>query len=193
VIDQPAVAFRFALGTIFFVSGIAKLPNLKEFEQVVREYRVVPARLSHIVVLAIPSAETFLGTCLLLGIFVQPAAIAVAALLATFTAALLLNLRRGRRLACGCFGTISPREISLVAVIRNFVFIGLAVVVSWSAPTVLSIDPSLNVDSRNALPTTNGLAMLITGSVAVFAASLVQELVAILRSQRSVERTVDAV
>jgi uncharacterized membrane protein YphA (DoxX/SURF4 family) len=86
--DEAAVVFRFGLGTIFFLSGLAKLLNLVEFERVVRDYRVGPSRLARVMTLAIPTAETLVGLCLLLGFMIRAAGIAVAALLIVFSIAL---------------------------------------------------------------------------------------------------------
>lgn len=187
MIEEAAIALRFALGTIFFLSGIAKLLNLDAFERVVREYQVGPANVSRFVAMAIPPTEAILGGCLLVGIVLRPAAIAVTALLIVFSVAVSANLARGRRIACGCFGTISQREISLFAVIRNLVLIGFALIVSWVAPAVLSLDGVLK-NSTGGRPAIDAVGLLITGSLGAFALAITQEAIAVMRSQRALQR-----
>jgi len=188
--DELAIACRFALGTIFLLSGAAKLANRNEFEQVVSEYRAVPESMSRAVARVIPPTETALGVCLLLGALVRPAAFVAAALLVAFTVAIALNLVRGRRIACGCFGTISSREVSWFAVARNVVFVCCALVVVGSAPTVLAVDQWFEVGgSPTTLTTGDAVAMLIVGTTAAFALSILQEAVVVAQLHRTLARS----
>jgi uncharacterized membrane protein YphA (DoxX/SURF4 family) len=187
--NEVAVAFRFGLATIFFFSGLAKLANLEQFEGAVREYRIVPHSLSGIAAIAIPLTETVLGICLFLGILLRPAAIAVAALLVAFSAAISLNLAQGRRHACGCFGTLSQSEISVYAVFRNVIFIGLAVALSQWTPTALAVNGKLGMSASASISTSDAVAMLITGTAVAFLVSMAQEVVALMRLRASLERT----
>ncbi|HNJ97247.1 MAG TPA: MauE/DoxX family redox-associated membrane protein [Ilumatobacteraceae bacterium] len=49
------------------------------------------------------------------------------ALLIAFTVLLLVRLAQGRRPVCACFGSLSQRPIGAVHVVRNAVFLALAV------------------------------------------------------------------
>jgi uncharacterized membrane protein YphA (DoxX/SURF4 family) len=180
-----ALAFRFALGTMFSLSALAKVPDLEGFHALVRDYRLVPRRVSRTVALSIPSIEALLGICLLLGIAVQVAAAMAALLLVAFTVALAVNLARGRRVGCGCFGTITHHEISLFAVLRNVCLIGLSTTVAWSAPIALSPVRELNTSAQHAVSASGGVAMLITGALAALALSLGQEVASVTRLYRA--------
>lgn len=171
--DEVAVAFRFGLGTIFLLSGIAKLSNLRAFGEVVRDYRVVPAMFSRAVTFAIPSIEVVLGVSLLVGIRERMAAYAVAVLLLVFSVAMAVNLARGRRISCGCLGTVSRKEISLFAITRNIALLSCALAVGFHAPDVLSMGGF--GQSETDLSTSDAIALLISGTVAAFGLSLVQE------------------
>jgi hypothetical protein len=50
-------------------------------------------------------------------------------LLALMTGLVVLNLRRGRRPPCHCFGRVDDAPIGAGTVVRNVVFMALAVVV----------------------------------------------------------------
>ena len=183
-------ALRFGLGTIFLLSGAAKLANSVEFEQVVLEYRAVPERMARAVAHLVPPVETVLGLCLLIGVLVRPFALVAAALLMAFTVAIALNLVRGRRISCGCFGTLSSREVSWFAVVRNLCLTGLALVVAVSAPSVLAVDDWLPLSkSPTTMTTSDALAMLIVGTATAFALSIVQETVAVARLHRTLVRS----
>lgn len=180
--DEAALAFRFGLGTIFFLSGLSKFPNLEAFRQVIRAYRVGPRRYSRALALTIPSVETVAGLCLLAGVAVRGAGIAVVLMLAAFSLAVTINLVRGRRIACGCFGTVSQREISAFAVVRNIVFIALAVVVVDQSPTTLSFVAASGTAKR--LSDSDGLATLFVGSTGALVLAVAQEGLVVARSRR---------
>lgn len=181
--DEAATAVRFALGTIFFLSGLAKLPNLKEFERIVRDYRIIPIRAAHGLALTIPLAEIGLGLLLLVGLGVRMTAVAVCVLLMIFSIAVVVNLVRGRRIPCGCLGSLSQHEISPSAVVRNVIFIGLAAGVGLLAPSALALDAIFR-DSTSSVATVDGVAMLIVGTSAAFAIAVGQEALTVFSVKR---------
>lgn len=128
------------------------------------------------------------GYFFLLGSPFEPLRSGVAFLLLAFSSAVVVNLVRGRRITCGCFGTVSQREISALAVVRNLIFVGLAVTVAWRAPAVLAIDDRLQ-DTSSGLSTVDGVALMIVGSLGAFTLAIAQEALNVWRSQASFERT----
>src|SRR5439155_25163345 len=54
-----------------------------------------------------------------------------AALLALFIAAISINLARGRRPDCHCFGQLSSSPVSAQTLVRNAVLLALAVLIAW--------------------------------------------------------------
>lgn len=192
--DEVTIAFRFALGTIFLLSGVAKLANSEAFEEAVREYRAVPESMSRRVARVVPPAETALGVCLVLGVLVRPVALVSAVVLLAFTFAIALNLVRGRRIACGCFGTISSREVSWFAVARNVCLIGFALVVAISVPTVLAVDGWIELgEAPTSVTRSDAVAMLIVGTSSAFTVSILQESVSVARSHRKLMRSLAGV
>ena len=88
---------------MFGLAGLAKLANLDAFTRAVANYRLLPAA----------------GALPLAGVATRLVALALAALLLAFAAAVAVNLRRGRRIDCGCFTGPGPREITCATVARN--------------------------------------------------------------------------
>ena len=75
----------------------------------------------------LPWFEMLLGAVLVSGL-TRPAAAAVAGLvLLVFTGLLILNLARGQRPPCACFGASSRRPIGPGSLVRNLVLVALAV------------------------------------------------------------------
>jgi len=115
------------LATLFAASTAHKLGALAEWPGVVRNYRLLPERLT----------TTFAGVLLIAGAFTVAAllwpatrhigAYAAAAQLVVFAAAMAINLRRGRTsIDCGCFGSRLRQTISAWMVARNLVLALLA-------------------------------------------------------------------
>ena len=76
----------------------------------------------------LPWFEMLLGAVLVSGL-ARPAAAALAGVvLIAFTGVVVLNLARGRRPPCACFGASSRRPIGPGSLIRNLVLLALAVI-----------------------------------------------------------------
>jgi hypothetical protein len=104
-----------------------KLRRFGDFAAVVEAYRVVPHALVPVAARLVPSLEVALALALLWAPLRSAAAWAVALLLATYAAAIALNLRRGRRdLDCGCAGPNDRRPIAAWMVLRNMVLAAAA-------------------------------------------------------------------
>jgi len=113
------LAGRSALGLVFLVSGTSKLRSPRTAAQLVVNYRILPDRMAvGFAILLIP-AELLLSASFLTG-WAQNYSLPTAALLLTaFVTAVGTNLRRGRRIPCGCLGAnnrpISPRTLGQLA------------------------------------------------------------------------------
>ena len=111
-----------ALGIVLLVAGIAKRADHRWPEDAAA--LGTPAW----VIPVLPWFEVLLGAVLVSGL-VRPAAAALAAVvLLGFTGVLILNLARGRRPPCACFGASSHRPIGPWSLVRNLVLLALAVV-----------------------------------------------------------------
>lgn len=115
---------RWSLAAAFLAAAIAKLRSpettLDEFTQI-----GVPA--PETARYAIPAIEIAIAGGL---IFTPPAAgIAAFVLLVGFTTTLAAIIASGRSVSCACFGAISTEPVGKNQIYRNFVLLGMALVV----------------------------------------------------------------
>lgn len=118
----PTVA-AIVLGAVFVVAGASKLVAHESWLAQAAGLGVAP-RIARLV----PVAEIVLGGLLVSG-WGSPASIWLAlAVLAAFTVVLVVNLARGRRPACACFGAWSASPIGWGHVARNLAFVAIGIV-----------------------------------------------------------------
>lgn len=106
------------LGSIFFLSGLAKWPERRALPEIVANYNLLPEALVGPVARLLPISELAIGGALLTGLF--PAwSTGAAMILSGFLAlAAFINLRRGRSIQCGCFGASSTEKVTVSTVVR---------------------------------------------------------------------------
>ena len=128
-------AFRglgaFALALIFGASATMKLRDLEMFEGSLANYQLAPLWLEKPLAFLIPILECAAAVALLITSTRAIAAMTLLALLTVFTAAIAINLARGRtNIDCGCFGPALRQELSGWLLLRNlFLMIMAAMVV----------------------------------------------------------------
>jgi len=135
---------RLFLGLLLFSVGISKLVHPGRFHRGILDYKVIPPaletrfRISTILSFSIPVGELLAGSGLLSGLLLVPAAILTFVLFVSFSWAMIINLRRGRRdLACHCGGAIGDHFISWWLVGRNgILMIGLVVLLFTPTDTL---------------------------------------------------------
>lgn len=98
---------RLMLGMTLAYAGLQKARNLPAFVAGVLQYRILPAPFARWYGYLLPVAEVGTGTLLLIGVWIQAAAIVSAAMFASFSIAVGLNLIRKRQMPCFCFGADS--------------------------------------------------------------------------------------
>jgi uncharacterized membrane protein YphA (DoxX/SURF4 family) len=84
---------------------VLKVPDPAAAVRAVRAYRLLAEPLVAPVAFGLPVIEIAVGLTLLAGVFVRTAAIASAALLVVFVAAVGSAWARGLQIDCGCFGS----------------------------------------------------------------------------------------
>ena len=170
-----AVAFRFVLGTVFALAGLAKLPRGAQFEDAVRGYRLVPDRLAPPIARWLPVLELAAGALLLLGLGTAPVAALLGAVLVVFTGAVAINLARGRAIDCGCYGAGPSRTIGWSTLVRNLGLLAMAVVVTAVAPAAFALDSVLGLGSRHGVSSQDAVGLLVAATVAVLSFSFARE------------------
>ena len=113
---QIAVSAQLALGFVFGSASVTKIRSPRSFTRDVAAYELLPPRVSSVLALVLIVAEFFLAIAFLSGWAVMVALPVSLAILLTFLLAVSINLKRRRRIACGCFGDrteeISPRSLA---------------------------------------------------------------------------------
>jgi uncharacterized membrane protein YphA (DoxX/SURF4 family) len=117
---------RLLLGLILFSVGTSKLVHLTQFRRGIQDYQLIPPdldsrlALTRLLSYGFPVAEIVAGLALISGIFLLPATALAIFLMIVFSAAITINLVRGRAdLSCHCGGAIGDHRISWWLVGRN--------------------------------------------------------------------------
>jgi len=125
---KPAVrwALRLGLGGLFLVTGVLKLRDPAGFATAVANYQLFPA-LAALLAATLPAVEIVAGLALIAapGPWRRAAALAIALLMAVFTAAAGSAVARHIDISCGCFGVDSGR-IDALTIVRDLVLLAAA-------------------------------------------------------------------
>jgi hypothetical protein len=102
--NYVVLAARGVVGGLLVLAGVGKVLGASRFTAIVASLRVLPSSLNGPMSRTIPVAEVVAGVMLLIG-GNSMAAVCAILLLASFGAAIAVNIVRGRTdLDCGCFG-----------------------------------------------------------------------------------------
>ena len=107
---------------------------MRGFRHGLAEYHLLPAWAVAPLAWALPLLEAVLAAALLVGVALPVAAAGAAGLLLTFSVAIVINLWRGRAIACNCHGSAQPTPISWGLVVRNTLLLALALLLVGAAP-----------------------------------------------------------
>jgi uncharacterized membrane protein YphA (DoxX/SURF4 family) len=127
----PAAA-RVILGGIFVYAAVGKIADPAGFAASVATYRILPYFPTYLVAATLPWLELFAGLLLVSGCKVKGGALVIAGLNLVFIAALASALLRGLDIDCGCFKTGGVKESPWSALVRDVVFLAMALrVLRW--------------------------------------------------------------
>ncbi len=107
-----SLVFRLTLGGVFLVASYYKITDPGEFAKTVYQYGVVPGGLVNAFAMLLPWIEAVAGVMIILGCFTRGAALAIAAMLLSFSIALGVNVAQGNSLDCGCFKSATEAKDS---------------------------------------------------------------------------------
>ncbi len=123
-------AISVGFGLLFLLAAVHKLTAAQHFRTILQEYRLLPDAIVTLVARIIPLLEILLGAGWLLLDQAVAIALASALLLALYTAAIGINLFRGRiHIGCGCgvAGTDkNDQQLSTGLVVRNLLLIAIS-------------------------------------------------------------------
>lgn len=112
-----------ALGGMFVAAGVAKLAMGEQWPAQARDMGA-PGPLIPVV----PWFEIVLGALLVVQFARSIVALVALGLLVVFTALIALRLAQGRRPPCACFGAVTATPIGPAHLVRNAVFMVVALV-----------------------------------------------------------------
>lgn len=119
---------------IFLYASIDKIAHPAAFAKDIYNYQILPDALINLTALELPWLELFLGLCLLAGVWLPGAVLAVNGLLLVFLASLVFNLARGLNVDCGCFGAggMGPSMSTGGYLLRDLAFLALGIFLLFS-------------------------------------------------------------
>ena len=138
---------RYLLGVVLLWAGSAKVSEPGLFAHSVRAYDVLPLFAVNPFAVIVPWIEVLAGTCLLAGFWVRGNALLSLSLLASFGAAIVVNLIRGAEFSCGCFALDGTEGSLAGALVRD-----LALVVPSVWLLLVRVDSALSLDRTLARP-----------------------------------------
>jgi thiol-disulfide isomerase/thioredoxin len=127
VLSATFATLRLLLAVVFAVSAFTKFADQAGFHEALANFSM-PARLRAPVRVLIPVLELGIAITLLPALSAWGAAVGALVLLLVFTAAIVVNLVRGRRPDCHCFGQLSSAPVSWKTVLRNGALMAAAAV-----------------------------------------------------------------
>ncbi len=128
VLTDPAImlTLRWMLAGVFLAAVVHKLKDPTEFKASLEDYQLLPHLMLRPAFFALVTIELLITGALLLNIWF--AGFAAAILLLVYTAAIAVNLIRGRtEIDCGCSGPAVRQTLSVWLVIRNAGLILMAI------------------------------------------------------------------
>lgn len=131
-LDRAIMPIRVLLGGLLLFTAITKAIHAADFLGSIRGYEILPNPLVPWSGFLLIAAESAIGIALIFGYFVRKAAIAAAALLFVFTAAIASAVMRDLPIACGC-GIGSDAPVSWWEVARDLLLVAIAVLIAWRA------------------------------------------------------------
>lgn len=122
------VVARLLLAAVFAVAAVAKLADRDGARRTLTGFGV-PDRLVSPFAILLPLAELAVALALVPATSARYAAVGAAALLALFTAAVVVARLRGRKPDCHCFGRLHSKPAGAGTVLRNVLLAAVAVLV----------------------------------------------------------------
>jgi thiol-disulfide isomerase/thioredoxin/uncharacterized membrane protein YphA (DoxX/SURF4 family) len=129
--DAALLIARLVLAVVFILAGVGKLSDLKGSRKAITEFGL-PAVLASPLALLLPLAELGVGAALIAASSAWWGALAALGLLVLFVVGISINLARGRKPDCHCFGQLHSAPAGWKTLARNGVLAAVAGFVLWA-------------------------------------------------------------
>jgi uncharacterized membrane protein YphA (DoxX/SURF4 family) len=117
---------RLIVGGIFIVAALPKIADPAGFARDIHNYRLLPFALENVFALTLPWIELLAGLGLVLNIAPRGSSLIIGGLLVVFLVAIAQAVVRNLDIDCGCFGTNDASKTGWLALLRDAVFLVLA-------------------------------------------------------------------
>jgi peroxiredoxin len=164
------IVARLALAAVFIVAAAAKLRDRAGARQAVADFGL-PVALVGPVAQSLPYSEIILALGLIPAATACWAALGVFLMLAGFTTGMVVNLRRGRKPACHCFGEMDSAPIGWHSLIRNAILglVALVIIVLGSGAGSAELGDAPAIAGRVTGLTAMGVDLAALGLLALLA------------------------
>jgi peroxiredoxin len=129
--DAALLIARLVLAAVFTLAGVAKLSDLKGSRKTIIEFGL-PAVLASPLALLLPLAELGVAAALIPASSAWWGALGALGLLLLFEVGISINLARGRKPDCHCFGQLHSAPAGWKTLMRNGVLAAIAGFVLWA-------------------------------------------------------------
>jgi hypothetical protein len=133
-VESVLLIARLLLAAVFAVAAASKFVDRTGARQAMLDFGL-PPRAALVLGSGLPFAEFVVALALLPHSTAQWGAFAALVLLTAFLLAIGVNLLRGRRPNCHCFGKLHSEPIGASVIARNLLLAALALLVAWPAAT----------------------------------------------------------
>jgi len=125
-----ALPARVYLGCVFVAASLYKIAEPAEFGLSIATYEILPLAWINAMAILLPWIEIVVGITLIAGFWTRASALAIGGMMIMFIAAIGITMSRDLPISCGCFASAEASdEISLGTVVRDSIWLGLAVYV----------------------------------------------------------------
>src|SRR5215203_4000116 len=129
--DAALLIARLVLAALFSLAGVAKLSDLKGSRKAIIDFGL-PALLASPLALLLPLAELAVGAALIPASSAWWGALGALGLLLLFVVGISINLARGRKPDCHCFGQLYSAPAGWKTLARNGALAAVAGFVFWA-------------------------------------------------------------
>lgn len=138
---------RMLLSAVFLTSAVAKFRSLSTLEQAVQQLGLgfLGPTMVHAVARLLPPFELLLALFLIAGVWPKVIALVSVGLLIIFTVPMAINIAKGNRFPCNCFGQ-TRAEIGVGTLSRNGLMIVLGLLLALLSPWTTSGSWLLSLD-----------------------------------------------
>ncbi len=135
-----AFCLRLLVGVLFASAGFIKTASMPAFVLAVKTYDILPQSFVPWFAIYVAFLEISFGMSLAAGFFTKVSSSILSVLLFLFSAAMVIEIIRGDKSACGCFGTGFQEEIGVVSALRDLLLLSITTWISFQKRHIWSID-----------------------------------------------------